>query len=129
MKDNHSLGTDGLVNSAKGKSEEFASSFNTQLQHIFQNRPSRYNSIKVVLATWDVDQRLDADVNALQSQLSDSFYSDINWYKIPQNRPEYDLGKKLTDVLRTLQNEQNLFIFYYGGGPGLDGKKKPVLRP
>jgi len=117
------------LNGNKNRLNSFVTSFNSQLQATFQNRRNRYDSIDVLLTSWDHDHALDADIESLKSQFTDTFCSKVDWFKIPREDSEEALRRKVDEIGDDFENDSHLLIFYYGGGAGLEARKDPIWRP
>jgi hypothetical protein len=117
------------VSGHKDRSNSFVTSFNSQLQATFQNRRNRYDSIDVLLTSWEDDHALDTDIENLRFQFTNTFCSTVEWFKIPREDSGEALRHKVEEIGEDFERDSHLFIFYYGGGAGLEARKDPIWRP
>ena len=80
-----------------------------------QNLP-QYTQVHALLLNWvEDDLGTDEELFELHAQLQEQFNFTAEIWKIPSKLPEYELQKKITDVMAAHGGKDKLLIVYYGG--------------
>ncbi|TVY59342.1 hypothetical protein LCER1_G000736 [Lachnellula cervina] len=86
-------------------------------KNAFPNRGrSRYQTVNACLIRWEEDDLgVQGELNALDRVLHDYGFQ-TNILLIPRSsNPQWDLTEKIMALIRTCDNDRNLFILYYAG--------------
>jgi hypothetical protein len=92
----------------------------TQLQaavdEVWPNRfGSRYQRVKVLLASWDADDLgVAQEVNTLEHVFIDFYRYDVSTYTIPIHHPDRALTRRVIEFVESAKKD-TLLIFYYAG--------------
>ncbi len=83
----------------------------------------------MLLTSWEDDHALDTDIESLRFQFTNTFCSKVEWFKIPREDSGEALRHKVEEIGKDFESDSHLFIFYYGGGAGLEARKHPIWKP